>query len=118
MNDRQEKLLELLAEKKDWMTSRELAGVLRVTDRTIRSDIDAINKQPGRLRVESNVRKGYRVEVRTNIEKEFPSSPEIPQTPGARFIYLIQRLLFETKELNVTELQEQIYVSDYSIQKD
>ncbi len=118
MNDRQEKLLELLAEKKDWMTSRELAGVLRVTDRTIRSDIDAINKQPGRLRVESNVRKGYRVEVRTNIEKEFPSSPEIPQTPGARCIYLIQRLLFETKELNVTELQEQIYVSDYSIQKD
>ena len=75
MNDRQEKLLELLAEKKDWMTSRELAGVLRVTDRTIRSDIDVINKQPGTPRVESNVRKGYRVEVRTIIEKVFPSSP-------------------------------------------
>lgn len=118
MNDRQEKLLELLADKRDWMTSRELAGVLKVTDRTIRSDVDAINKQPGKLKIESNVRKGYRAAKRPETGQEMPVSSDIPQTPGARCIYLIQRLLFENKELNVTELQEQIYVSDYSIQKD
>ncbi|MDO5407611.1 MAG: PRD domain-containing protein, partial [Eubacteriales bacterium] len=47
-----------------------------------------------------------------------PSSGEIPQTPGARCIYMIQRMLFETRELNLTEVQNQIYISDYSIQND
>ncbi len=45
LNRRQEQLIKLLTEKKDWMTSRELAGYLHVTDRTIRSDVDAVNRQ-------------------------------------------------------------------------
>ncbi len=45
LNRRQEQLIRLLTEKKDWMTSRELAGRLHVTDRTIRSDVDTVNRQ-------------------------------------------------------------------------
>ena len=41
-NKRQERLLSILIEKEDWMTSKQLAKLLEVTDRTIRSDIDAI----------------------------------------------------------------------------
>lgn len=123
LNNRQERLLELLAEKQDWMTSRELAELLKVTDRTIRSDVDAVNRNPGGLGIESNVRKGYRA-VRRQEEsaktrgQEGTSASDIPQTPGARCIYMIQRLLFENRELNLTELQSQIYVSDSSIQND
>ena len=124
LNDRQERLLELLAEKQDWMTSRELAELLKVTDRTIRSDVDAVNRQPGGMRIESNVRKGYRT-TRRQEETGVPGRPsglakagEIPQTPGARCIYMIQKLLFENRELNLTKLQSQIYVSEYSIQND
>ena len=37
LNNRQERLLELLMEKQDWMTSRQLARLLNVTDRTCTS---------------------------------------------------------------------------------
>ena len=35
-NKRQEQLLAILSERRDWMTSRQLAGLLQVSDRTIR----------------------------------------------------------------------------------
>ena len=124
LNNRQERLLELLMEKQDWMTSRQLALLLNVTDRTIRSDVDTLNKQPGPVGIESNVRKGYRAVKRQEQEggsardSSAFAGTDIPQTPGARCIYIIQRLLFEGRELNLTELQSQIYVSGYSIQND
>ncbi len=118
LNKRQEQLLDLLTEKRDWMTSRQLAGILKVTDRTIRSDIDAVNKHMAQPLIESNVRRGYRIVTAPKQRKEAESSSDIPQTPGARCIYMIQRLLFENQELNLTEVQNQIYISDFSIQND
>ena len=44
-NKRQEQLLSILSERGDWMTSRQLAGLLQVSDRTIRSDVESINKR-------------------------------------------------------------------------
>ncbi len=126
LNERQERLLELLAEEDGWMTSRKLAQLLKVTDRTIRSDVDAVNKQQGRIGIESNVRKGYRAVKRqeegtASLEVSASGTSrtaDIPQTPGARCIYMIQRLLFENRELNLTRLQSQLYVSEYSIHND
>ena len=43
---------------------------------------------------------------------------DVPQTPGARCVYIIQKLLFDTKELNLVSLQDQIFVSGYSIDND
>ncbi len=98
-NVRQEKLLAMLCEREGWMTSRQLARLLGVSDRTIRSDVDAINKRITPPPIESNVRLGYRMmeDARTGLfapEKKVPET-EIPQTPGARCIYIIQKLLFE-----------------------
>ena len=55
-NKRQEQLLAILSERRDWMTSRQLAGLLQVSDRTIRSDVEAINKHTDPPPIESNVR--------------------------------------------------------------
>lgn len=118
LNKRQERLLKLLTDKKDWMTSRDLAGYFRVTDRTIRSDVDAVNRQGGTPLIESNVRKGYRAVMDIRKEPQASGVQGIPQTPGTRCIYIIQKLLFENRELNLTDLQSQIYVSDSSIQND
>lgn len=60
-NKRQEQLLAILSERGDWMTSRQLAGLLQVSDRTIRSDVEAINKHTDPPPIESNVRQGYRL---------------------------------------------------------
>lgn len=127
-NKRQERLLSILIEKEDWMTSKQLAKLLEVTDRTIRSDIDAINKSMDPPPVESNVRMGYRAAAVNTVslsekrppgaESALSGAAEIPQTPGARCIYMIQRMLFEIQWLNLLELQNQIYISDSSLQND
>ena len=44
MNKRQEKILHILREENKWFTANELAKLLSVSNRTIRSDIDTINK--------------------------------------------------------------------------
>ena len=80
LNNRQERLLELLMERQDWMTSRQLARLLNVTDRTIRSDVDAVNKQPGVVGIESNVRRGYRAVKR----QEQGAKPH--KRPGRRIL--------------------------------
>lgn len=43
MNKRQEKIVLLLNDTKAWMTGKEISKLMQVSDRTIRSDIDAIN---------------------------------------------------------------------------
>ncbi len=128
INKRQERLLSILIEKEDWMTSKQLARLLEVTDRTIRSDIDGINKSMNPSPIESNIRMGYRAIVMNTVDlsdkKQSGAEPviygagEIPQTPGARCIYMIQRMLFEIQWLNLLELENQIYISDYSLQND
>lgn len=120
-NKRQEQLLAILSERGDWMTSRQLAGLLQVSDRTIRSDVEAVNRHKDPPPIESNVRQGYRIcqEARAALTPvREKCSADIPQTPGARCTYIIQKLLFEVKELNLTLLQSQIYVSGYSIDND
>ena len=120
-NKRQEQLLAILSERRDWMTSRQLAGLLQVSDRTIRSDVEAINKHTDPPPIESNVRQGYRLcgDARPALASGAKTrEADIPQTPGARCAYMIQKLLFEVKELNLTMLQSQIYVSGYSIDND
>ena len=71
-NKRQEQLLAILSERRDWMTSRQLAGLLQVSDRTIRSDVEAINKHTDPPPIESNVRQGYRLcgdaQITYNVE--------------------------------------------------
>lgn len=117
---RQEQILAILAERNNYMTSRQLAELLQVSDRTIRSDVDAINKSAATMMIESNVRQGYRLNQDAIVPYTAKSSEneEIPQTPGARCIYIIQKLLFDARELNLTMLQGQIYVSGYSIDND
>ena len=44
MNKRQEKIVLLLNDTKAWMTGKEISKLMQVSDRTIRSDIDAINR--------------------------------------------------------------------------
>lgn len=121
LNKRQEQILAVLSEKKQWITGKSLSAMMKVSDRTIRSDIETINREIEASPIESNVRFGYRI-VGEYQGKQAAPGPQagaaIPQTPGARCIYIIQKLLFDTKELNMVDLQNQIYISDYSIQND
>lgn len=118
MNKRQDRLIAILMERQDWIKSRELAALLQVSDRTIRSDVDAVNKEYPFIMIESNVRSGYQISEEGRQNQHQAAGSDIPLTPGARCTYIIQRLLFEVNEINLTVLQGQIYVSGYSIDND
>ena len=45
LNDRQNRLINILKEREEWITGKKLSNILKVTDRTIRSDIEFINEQ-------------------------------------------------------------------------
>lgn len=123
-NRRRNRLLDMLAEHQEWMTSKQLAAVLNVSDRTIRSDIRIINESRTEPLIESNMQKGYRLVsdasdyMNRSTSVSVREESQIPQTSETRCVYIIQKLLFETKELNLVDLEKQIYVSGYTINRD
>lgn len=58
MNNRQTNIVRILGEQKEWITGKELSKLLNVSDRTIRSDIDNINKYYQSSLIKSNQIKG------------------------------------------------------------
>lgn len=82
MNNRQTNIVRILGEQKEWITGKELSRLLNVSDRTIRSDIDNINKYYQSSLIKSNQRQGYHIDEsllnRLNIEVKY----SIPQTPS------------------------------------
>ncbi len=125
MQIRQKKILEILKEKKDWITGKELSTMLSVSDRTIRNDMELLRKECEGL-IESSVRYGYRIN-REALEKRDAGRKDaanrtiredIPQTSEERCKYIIEKLLFSTRKLNLYDLQYAIYVSEFTIKND
>ena len=118
MNNRQTNIVTILAEQKEWITGKELAKLLNVSDRTIRSDIDHINKNYQCNLIESNQRQGYHIDEVLLKKLNIHVESSIPQTPNERCVFMIQQLLFEKNGINLTILQSQVFVSGYSIEND
>ena len=62
LNKRQNQIIDILNNDNNWITGKELAKLLNVSDRTIRSDIDVINKFYDCLLIKSNKRLGYQID--------------------------------------------------------
>ena len=118
LNKRQEKIIMLLDESKSWITGKEISRLMNVSDRTIRSDIENINRFYDKQLIESNLRSGYRINADVLVTLPIELNSAIPQTPQERCVYIIQELLFEKKEINLLDLQDQVFISGYSIDND
>lgn len=69
MNNRQQRIIDILHDYDEWVTGKELASMLSVSDRTIRSDIEHINKEYECTLIEANRRKGYHLdEMLTSVK--------------------------------------------------
>lgn len=101
LNKRQEKIIIVMQESKDWVVGRELANLMGVSDRTIRSDIVKINKFYEDILIESNLKYGYRINKDKIKSLNIELTEIIPQTPEERCIYILQELLFEKNEINI-----------------
>lgn len=117
LNKRQENIIKFFEQKNEWITGKDLSNLFNVSDRTIRSDIDNINKYYEYPLIKSNIRQGYHIDLTHKILLHQEDN-NIPQTPNERCIYILRKLLFEAKEFSLTLLQEQICIGGYSIDND
>lgn len=117
MNSRQRKILEYLSDQKTWIKGKELSRIVGVTDRTIRSDIDSLNQEHPGI-VESSTREGYQIDISKYQSLSYADVDVIPQTPDERSIHIIKILLFSKKRQKIMDLQEELYVSEHTIEGD
>ncbi|HSR05410.1 MAG TPA: BglG family transcription antiterminator [Proteiniclasticum sp.] len=117
MRERKEKIISILRSSNEWITGKEMSKIFNVSDRTIRSDIEKINREYDNPVIEANKRKGYH--IREGIILKVNSVVEdIPQSPRERIYYILRKLLFNKSRLNIFELQEELFVSEFSIEND
>lgn len=118
LTKRQNHLIDILNTEMQPMTGRELGQLLGVSDRTIRSDVDAINRECGERLIGADRRRGYFVNREIMGKQNHRSREMIPQTSQQRCSYLLRELLFKNREINLLDLQERVFVSGYSIEND
>lgn len=118
LNKRQETIITMMEDLNDWITGKELSKLLNVSDRTIRCDINVINHHYDQPLVLSDQHHGYTLDRTLMRSLEINVEHPIPQTPQERSIYILQELLFQKRELNLGNMQDEVFVSGYSIEND
>ena len=117
LTKRQDMIMTIMNNQKDWIVGKDLAKLLNVSDRTIRNDIAAINEFYADTMIESNIRKGYRIQgekVKRFIEE---TKKEIPET-GEERRWLILKTLVEHNQVNIYQLADQMCISEFSLEND
>lgn len=117
LTKRQNMIMTIMNNQKDWIVGKDLAKLLNVSDRTIRNDIAAINEFYTDTMIESNIRKGYRIQgekVKRFIEE---TKKEIPET-GEERRWLILKTLVEHNQVNIYQLADQMCISEFSLEND
>lgn len=118
MNNRQKEIIKVLSQTKEWCSGKYLADYFGVTSRTIRSDIEAINHIMDAKMIVSNQHYGYKIEANANVEVKSEHTQHIPQTSDERYIYILKKLLFDSREISIRKLQEELFVSESTIEKE
>lgn len=115
MYDRHKEIINILKEKNNYVTGKELAAILKVTDRTIRNDINEINAINDNIIVSSKKR-GYML---TKMPIYNDKVNNIPQNRLERGQYILKKLLFaDNNSIKKNNLITEICISDYSLNKD
>lgn len=118
LTKRQNHIIDILHSERRPVTGKELGKLLGVSDRTIRTDVDGINSEYGCKLILANRRSGYHVDYDLIKKYNIRRKTVIPQTALQRRAYLIKELLFHKREINLLDIQERIFVSEYSIDND
>lgn len=116
MNERQTKIVAFLDKEKDWVKGKDLALIMHVSTRTIRSDIETINSQIKDGWIESSYQQGYRLHLEAS-SNSLINKEEIPQNSKERCNYILKKLL-SVKECSMTDLSDQVCASIYTVEQD
>lgn len=115
LSDRQRRLLMYLATSDDWMTGKELAKLMDVSDRTIRTDIDAIKKILLTGIIYTSKQKGYRLN-RDHAADAIES--EGIYLPQQRIVFMAVKIIVHKEGVDIFDLAEKMFVSESTIATD
>lgn len=127
LSSRQEKIVNMLLGRSAFVTGRELAERLNVTDRTIRNDLSRIEEfieGINGIKFISIRGKGYKLDSYDDKEvikliSDFDEAIHFfPDEPVDRVNYILRKLLLSSEYIKIEELIDQLFVSRSTIQND
>lgn len=125
--NRQCKLINLLLNSSSGISGRQLASLLEVSSRTVRTDISQINQycHSFDISITSDNISGYSIQPRYRslfyhlVQEPSDNFPgQLPATPSERLVYLLFRFLFSASVLPMESLAEELYTSKSTISYD
>lgn len=112
-------LLHYMIDKNQSATSKELAGVLGISPRSVKNYVIEINLLSSKERVIMGLKSGYAINVQAAQELLAQESEQVPQTWEERSSYIIKQLMLEhTSLLDLYTLSEQLYVGYSTLKSD
>lgn len=118
LTKRQKMIISIMNRQKDWIVGKDLARLLNVSDRTIRNDIAAINHFYEDMIIESNIKKGYRLQEDMKVKNRIhPTNKELPETVEERRLFILKKML-KAGQINLYELSGEMFVSEFSLEND
>lgn len=111
---RQEKLLRILMNAKDYMSASELAQQLSASEKTVRNEIASIKSSVQYPLIESYKGKGYKIVDRIKGSELLQFSESVP----AKRQILILKHILSHKMADFYALADQYYISESTLEKD
>jgi len=123
LHSRQRQLLALLKEQQHTITSSELATKMKVSDRTFRNDIRALNTVLKQYNAKIETIRGKGIILRTEgtsaaLLNDPMNSDNTLQTREDRANFLIVKLLLSDADLELGELEDEMFVSRTTLEND
>lgn len=118
LSPRQNMIISTMYRQQDWITGKDLARLLNVSDRTIRNDIVAINHFYEDTVIVSNLKKGYCVQDDKLKKLIHPTDKQLPETIEERKLFILKKLLTSRQPINLYELASEMFVSEFSLEND
>lgn len=113
MTARQKQIWDLLSEHES-LNSRQIAALLHISDRTVRSDIKEINAEKGMDAIGSKKGQGYFITAEVRKKEEIPEEASWPEEDLEWEI--VRRVLF-VDENPYLELADELFISDTLLTK-
>ncbi len=118
---RQRKLLHYIQNQKTYITGEDLASYLQVSDRTIRNDVNEINRSLKEWKIEiiSKRSKGYILRYENELTlKRLNQSSSSFLSRDDRIRHITFRLCLSDESINLYDLEDEMFVSRTTLEHD
>lgn len=123
LHGRQRQLLALLKTQQHVVTSKEIASLLEVSDRTVRNDVTVLNNILERhgAKIETTRGKGLILKMPEEVSpilSDLAHTPETLQTREDRANFLLVKLLLSDTAFQLGELEDEMFISRTTLEND